>query len=125
MVQDIRRCEDGSSNTRHSGGERQCLAIMSALTRGADLLLMDEPTSQLDGVAERNVVDLVRERPSGTTAVVITHRLTTVRDADQILLTDRGRIADRGTHEDLWTRCAAYRALWEEPTPQTASLTAA
>lgn len=125
LVQDIRRGEDGSSNTRHSGGERQRLAIMSALTRGADLLLMDEPTSQLDGVAERNVVDLVRQRPSGTTAVVIAHRLTTVRDADQILVMDRGRIADRGTHEDLWTRCAAYRALWEEPAPQTASLTAA
>jgi ATP-binding cassette subfamily B protein len=92
-----------------SGGQRQRLALARALLHTPAVLVLDEATSQLDTVTERNV----QEQLAGLhcTRIVIAHRLSTVRDASRIVVLERGRIVDVGRHADLLARCDAYRAL--------------
>ncbi|HKU38087.1 MAG TPA: peptidase domain-containing ABC transporter [Polyangiales bacterium] len=98
---------DGGSSL--SGGHRQRLALARALARNPSLLILDEATSALDAVSEREVqLNLRRLR---CTRVVVAHRLSTVLDADKILVLDGGRVAGLGRHAELAARCASYRAL--------------
>jgi ABC-type bacteriocin/lantibiotic exporter with double-glycine peptidase domain len=92
-----------------SGGERQRLEIARALVRGPNLLVLDEATSALDTVTEQQIVDNVRARGCG--CLVIAHRLCTIRACDEIIVLDKGRIADRGTHTELLARCDRYKEL--------------
>ncbi len=94
-----------------SGGQRQRVGIARALVRDAPILILDEPTSGLDTASERLVFEGLRQLRRGRTTFVIAHRLTTVRDADLILVMDAGRIAERGTHDQLAAGGGIYARL--------------
>ncbi len=94
-----------------SGGERQRIAIARAILRDAPILLLDEATSALDAENERMVQEALARAMQGRTALVIAHRLATIRDADRILVLEAGQIAEEGSHEALLTRNGAYARL--------------
>jgi ATP-binding cassette subfamily B protein len=94
-----------------SGGERQRLSVARAIIKNAPILILDEPTSSLDAISEEIVFAALRRLRSGRTTIVIAHRLSTVRDADRILVLDGGRIAAQGRHEELIEASALYRRM--------------
>ena len=94
-----------------SGGERQRLSLARAFLKNAPILILDEPTASLDALNEARVLDAVRRLRAGRTTFVIAHRLSTVREADKILVMDDGRIIAEGRHADLLTRCALYAEM--------------
>ncbi len=101
----------GSRGHRFSGGEKQRLAIARTLLRDPRILVLDEATSALDTSTERAVQRAFDELARGRTTVTIAHRLSTVRDADQIVVVDRGRVLETGTHDSLVTVGGRYAAL--------------
>ena len=103
----------GERGVRLSGGERQRIAIARALLKGAPILLLDEATSSLDAENERAIKEALMVGREGRTTVMIAHRLSTVVDADRILVIDGGRVAEQGSHEDLMARKGRYARLVE------------
>ncbi|WP_320064200.1 ABC transporter ATP-binding protein [Micromonospora sp. RTGN7] len=101
----------GSRGHRFSGGEKQRLAIARTLLRDPRVLVLDEATSALDTETERAVQRAFDELSRGRTTITIAHRLSTVRDADQIAVLDHGRIVESGTHAGLLDRAGRYAAL--------------
>ena len=112
--------------TTLSGGQKQRIAIARALLRDVPILILDEPTSGLDAAAERTVVSALERAAAGRTTLVIAHRLSTVRLADHIVVVDRGRIVEQGTHGELLARKGRYAHLHQLQTSphQPAVLTA-
>jgi ATP-binding cassette subfamily B protein/subfamily B ATP-binding cassette protein MsbA len=94
-----------------SGGERQRLSVARAILKNAPLLVLDEPTSSLDAISEEIVFSALRSLRAGRTTIVIAHRLSTVRDADRILVLDGGRIAAEGRHDELLKTSLLYRRM--------------
>jgi ABC-type multidrug transport system fused ATPase/permease subunit len=94
-----------------SGGERQRLSVARAILKNAPILILDEPTSSLDAISEEIVFSALRRLRTGRTTIVIAHRLSTVRDADCILVLDGGQIAAKGRHEDLLASSLLYRRM--------------
>jgi subfamily B ATP-binding cassette protein MsbA len=103
----------GERGVKLSGGERQRLAIARALLKDAPILLLDEATSALDTQSERLVQRALANLMKGRTTIVIAHRLTTIHSADKIVVLDRGRVIDQGSHKELMSRGGIYRDLYE------------
>lgn len=101
----------GELGVRLSGGERQRLAIARALLKNAPILILDEPTSNLDSEGERVVQDAIERLMENRTTLTIAHRLSTVRRADRIFVIVGGEIVEEGTHDELFERDGAYRKL--------------
>ena len=102
----------GENGVRLSGGQRQRLAIARALLKNAPVLVLDEATSALDTESERHVQAALEALMRGRTTIVIAHRLSTVENADRIVVLDRGRIAETGTHRELLERGGTYDKLY-------------
>ncbi|UZD65827.1 ABCB family ABC transporter ATP-binding protein/permease [Marinobacter sp. AN1] len=102
----------GERGLKLSGGEKQRVAIARVFLKNPPILILDEATSSLDSVSEQVILEALREVSEQRTTLVIAHRLSTVRDADTILVMDGGRIMERGTHRELLTAGGRYADLW-------------
>ena len=102
----------GERGLKLSGGEKQRVAIARTILKNPPILLLDEATSALDTHTEREIQSALQRVSRGRTTLVIAHRLSTVVDADEILVLDHGRIVERGRHGELLQRGGAYAAMW-------------
>jgi ATP-binding cassette subfamily B protein len=100
-----------------SGGQRQRIAIARALLTEAPFLILDEPTSALDPQHEQRLIATLRRLKGRRTIILVTHRLESVTDCDQVFVMDGGRIVERGTHGELVARAGAYARMWHRPAP--------
>ncbi len=103
----------GERGVKLSGGQRQRVALARAILRDAPILLLDEATSALDSESETLVQEALWRLMEGRTALVVAHRLSTVAGMDQLVVLDRGRIIEQGTHHELLTTHGAYAKLWQ------------
>jgi subfamily B ATP-binding cassette protein MsbA len=104
----------GDRGVRVSGGQRQRIAIARAVIKDAPILILDEATSALDTQSESNVQNAIERLREGRTTIVVAHRLSTVLDADRILVLDQGRIVQSGTHQELIGVTGLYRVLYDK-----------
>ncbi len=113
----------GERGSRLSGGQRQRIAIARAIIRNPAILLLDEATSALDQSTEAAINATLEKISSGRTVVFVTHRLTSVVDADQIVVLDRGKLVESGTHEELLRKRGLYSQLWRKQGGKQKSVT--
>jgi ABC-type transport system involved in Fe-S cluster assembly fused permease/ATPase subunit len=102
----------GERGLKVSGGEKQRIAIARVLLKNAPILIFDEATSALDSNSESAILEAMREVSTGHTTIVIAHRLSTVIDADKIIVLDQGQVAEQGTHTELLLQSGRYAQLW-------------
>jgi subfamily B ATP-binding cassette protein HlyB/CyaB len=110
--------EENGSNL--SGGQKQRLAIARALITDPRILILDEATSSLDSESEMIIRRNLRRIAEGRTVIIVSHRLSMLADAHEILVIDRGQIVDVDRHDRLLSKCTIYRHLWNQQTKQIA-----
>jgi ATP-binding cassette subfamily B protein len=103
----------GDRGIKLSGGQRQRIAIARALLKDAPILILDEATAALDSETEATIQKSFEELSHGRTTVVIAHRLSTLRNMDRIIVLDKGRILESGTHTKLLRQKGLYSKLWQ------------
>jgi len=101
----------GESAIRLSGGQRQRVAIARALFQDVRLLILDEATSSLDNVSEREIKNTIAQLAGQLTIVIVAHRLSTLRDCNTIFVIDRGKLVDQGQFDELATNCPVFRDM--------------
>jgi ABC-type transport system involved in Fe-S cluster assembly fused permease/ATPase subunit len=102
----------GERGLKLSGGEKQRVSIARAILKGAPILVFDEATSSLDSHAEKAILDALKAAAQGHTSLVVAHRLSTIVDADKILVLSQGQIVEQGTHQALLAKAGLYARLW-------------
>src|SRR5262249_24996774 len=102
----------GERGIKLSGGQRQRIAIARAILKDAPVLILDEATSSLDSESEKLIQNALWTLMADRTAIVIAHRLSTVKRMDELIVLDRGQIIERGSHDVLLARQGIYAALW-------------
>jgi len=103
----------GERGLKLSGGEKQRVAIARAMLKRPQILVFDEATSSLDSKTEQAIQKTLDQVAQHHTTLVVAHRLSTVVDADEILVMDKGRICERGTHQELLDRKGMYAEMWD------------
>ncbi len=104
----------GAEGTYLSGGEQQRIVLARAFLKNAPIVVLDEATAFADPENEHLIQQALRELMKGKTVLMIAHRMTTVKDADKILVVDKGKIAEQGTHTELIAKKGIYHAMWNE-----------
>ena len=103
----------GERGLKLSGGEKQRVSIARAILKDSPILVFDEATSSLDSITERSIMKALDQATAGRTSILIAHRLSSVVNCDQILVLDKGRVAEVGTHQELLNRAGSlYTQLW-------------
>ncbi len=106
----------GERGIKLSGGERQRVAIARAMLKDSPILMLDEATSSLDSISEHYIQDAFNELMKGKTTIVIAHRLSTIQKMDRIIVLDKGKIVEQGTHKELLELNGSYAELWNHQT---------
>ena len=104
----------GENGVKLSGGQKQRIAIARALIKNSTIMLLDEATSSLDNITEREVQTAINVLTTNRTSLIVAHRLTTIENADLIYVLDKGKIIEKGKHQELMKNNGLYKKLYQQ-----------